>query len=180
MVKCIRRRAILAVALILSGLVAPLQAEPGNDNRAPDLADYPQLQVGQGHKVAFHAYAVGVQIWVWKGAKWEFQEPYAVLYASDHGTGIVGTHYVGPTWESNSGSYVVGKKIDQAIPDLTAIPWLLLGAVDSDGPGIFDGITRIQRVNTVGGIAPATPGNYVGELAPVPYTADYFFYRKSH
>jgi hypothetical protein len=56
----------------------------------------------------------------------------------------------------------------------------LLRAVDSDGPGIFDGVTYIQRVNTVGGIAPAAPGNFPGEQARVPYTADYFFYRKSH
>jgi Protein of unknown function (DUF3455) len=56
----------------------------------------------------------------------------------------------------------------------------LLGAVKSDGPGIFDGVTYIQRVNTVGGIAPADPGDFLGEEARVPYTADYFFYRKSN
>jgi hypothetical protein len=55
----------------------------------------------------------------------------------------------------------------------------LLEALVSDGPGIFDGITHIQRVNTVGGIAPADPGDFVGDQARVPYTADYFFYRKS-
>jgi hypothetical protein len=32
-------------------------------------------------------------------------------------------------------------------------------------------------VNTVGGIAPSSPGGIVGEIAEVPYTADYLFYR---
>ena len=40
--------------------------------------------------------------------------------------------------------------------------------------------TYIQRVNTTGGMAPATgcsqAGN-VGALTMVPYTADYFFYK---
>ena len=40
-----------------------------------------------------------------------------------------------------------------------------------------DSDIRIQRVNTVGGKAPTAPGDYVGELVRVPYTAEYFFYR---
>jgi hypothetical protein len=61
-------------------------------------------------------------------------------------------------------------------PDTTAIPWLKLGAVSSQGPGVFDGVTFIQRVNTVGGKAPATSGTTVGEVANVPYSAEYYFY----
>jgi len=37
--------------------------------------------------------------------------------------------------------------------------------------------TFIQRINTVGGNAPAAPGTVVGEEANVPYTAEYLFYR---
>jgi len=44
-------------------------------------------------------------------------------------------------------------------------------------PGIFEPTTYIQRVNTVGGLAPSTPGTVVGEEARVPYAAEYFFYR---
>jgi len=180
MAEFVRRLAIMAAALALWVLATPLMAEPGNDNRAPDLADYPKLQVEAGHKVAFHAYAEGVQIWRWNGTSWVFVKPEAVLYAGGGGDGIVGTHYRGPTWESNSGSDVIGALIDKETPNLNAIPWLLLGAVDSDGPGIFDGVTYIQRVNTVGGLAPADPGDFPGEEARVPYAADYFFYRKSN
>jgi len=121
-----------------------------------------------------------VQIYTWSGTDWAFQAPEALLYSTDHRCGIVRIHYAGPTWESNSGSYVVGAVIERATVDPTAIPWLKLGAADSDGPGVFDGTTFIQRVNTVGGMAPAYAGHTVGEQARVPYAAEYYFYRKSH
>ena len=154
-----------------------LTQAPGNDNRAPDLSDFPTLQVPAGNKVAFHAYAEGVQIYRWDGASWVFVAPEATLYADAGHHGVIGTHYAGPTWESGSGSKVVGQVLERATPDPNAIPWLLLKAKSTDGPGIFAEVTYIQRVNTVGGKAPTAPGDYVGELVRVPYTAEYFFYR---
>ena len=74
------------------------------------------------------------------------------------------------------GSAVVGAVQKRYTPDPDSIPWLLLGAVSADGPGIFHRVTYIQRVNTVGGLAPDYPGT-AGEVARVPYTADYYFYR---
>jgi hypothetical protein len=47
------------------------------------------------------------------------------------------------------------------------------------GPGIFADTTYIQRVNTTGGKAPSADGAFIGQVARVPYTADYFFYRKT-
>jgi hypothetical protein len=168
------------LALLLFGMsfVLPASAEPGNDNRAPALGHCQNLKVPPGHKVAFYAYAEGVQNYSWNGTSWVFLGPEAVLYANTEADGVVGTHYIGPTWESNSGSYVVGAVLERCTPNLNAIPWLLLGAVESDGPGIFDGVTYIQRVNTVGGLAPTGPGELVGDVARVPYTAEYFFYRR--
>jgi hypothetical protein len=167
---------LLVLSLLLPGLamVSPVNAEPGN--RAPELGEYQKLQAPAGNVVAFHAYAEGVQIYRWNGTSWGFVAPEAVLYTG--GEGIVGIHYAGPTWESASGSYVVASVLDRATPDVNSIPWLLLKAVDSDGPGIFHRVTYIQRVNTVGGIAPASPGDYVGEEVRVPYSADYYFYRE--
>jgi len=72
---------------------------------------------------------------------------------------------------------VVGKVLASATADPNAIPWLLLKAKSTDGPGIFAEVTYIQRVNTVGGKAPTAPGDYLGEEVRVPYTAEYFFYR---
>jgi len=84
--------------------------------------------------------------------------PEAVL--SDADGNIVGVHFAGPTWESNSGSKVVGVKLaaSTANPpvDPNEIPWLLLQAKSSEGPGIFANITYVQRVSTAGGKAPAT------------------------
>src|SRR5262249_23467319 len=134
------------------------------------------LAVPAGNSVKFHAYAVGVQIYQWSGTNWVFVAPAAMLFA-DHGHhGQVGIHYAGPTWESKSGSKVVGMRLAACTPDSTAISWLKLGAVSSEGPGVFNEVTYIQRVNTVGGKAPSTPGTTVGQQANVPYTAEYYFY----
>jgi hypothetical protein len=165
------------LALLLLALVAPAGAGPGNDGRAPDLGDCQELQVPAGSKVVFHAFAVGVQIYRWDGTSWNFVAPEAVLFADAGDHGEVGIHYAGPTWESVSGSKVVGMVLERCTPDPDAIPWLLLGAVSNEGPGIFARVTFIQRVNTVGGKAPTEPGDFQGEEASVPYTAEYFFYR---
>ncbi|MGE5815609.1 MAG: DUF3455 domain-containing protein [Acidobacteriota bacterium] len=48
------------------------------------------------------------------------------------------------------------------------------------GDALF-GTTFIQRLNTVGGLAPSTGCDLptdIGNKAFVPYTADYFFYKK--
>lgn len=134
------------------------------------------LQIPGGNSLTFHAYAVGVQIYQWNGANWVFVAPSATLYADPGYHARVAIHYAGPTWQSISGSKVVGTKLATCTPDTTAIPWLKLGAISSQGPGVFDGVSFVQRVNTVGGIAPATAGTSVGQMANVPYSAEYYFY----
>jgi len=64
-----------------------------------------------------------------------------------------------------------------------SVPWLLLEKRGvQEGPRGGDLLTRttfIQRVNTSGGLAPATgcsQASDVGKKAFVPYTADYFFF----
>ena len=166
-----------AVAALLLALVATATAEPGNDNRAPELTgDAAKLRVEAGNKVIAHAWAVGVQVYRWNGTAWAFVGPEAVLYQDDGENGVFGIHYTGPTWESASGSKVAAAVVDRSTPDPDSIPWLLLKATSSEGPGIFDGVTFIQRVNTVGGKAPAEAGEFVGEVAEVFYTAEYYFY----
>jgi len=146
-----------------------------HDNRAPDVPA--SLQTPEGNKVCFHTYAVGVQIYAWNGSSWVFQAPEAVLFADAGHHGEVAIHYAGPTWESDSGSTVVGAKVAGVTVDPTAIPWLLLRAVSNDGSGVFADVTFIQRVNTSGGLAPASAGTSTGEIARVPYSAEYYFYR---
>jgi hypothetical protein len=171
-------------SLIILNLVAgvALASTPdeqfGNRNPAPELP--PQcstLQVPAGNKVAFRTYALGVQIYRWNGTSWDFVEPVALLFADSNFRGKVGIHYAGPTWESNSGSNVVGRRLAGCSADSTAIDWLLLEAVSTEGPGIFKPVTYIHRVNTVAGRAPASPGLFTGAVAKVPYLAEYYFYR---
>jgi hypothetical protein len=174
------RGAYLGSLVARRGLNSPrahVSRKAGNENRAPDLGDCQNLQVPAGHKVVFHAYAKGVQIYSWNGTSWTFVAPEAGLYADAEYHGAIGTHYAGPTWESASGSKVVGMVLKRCTPNPDAIDWLLLKAVSNDGPGLFHRVTFIQRVNTVGGKAPTRPGDSPGEVARVPYTAEYFFYR---
>ena len=149
------------------------------DNRAPELPSplCDRLQVQPGNKVAFHVYALGVQIYRWNGTSWVFVAPSARLFADAEYHGEVGIHYAGPTWESHSGGKVVASRLESCAPDPTAIAWLLLQKVSTEGPGIFDRVTYIQRVNTAGGLPPAGPGPFIGAEEEVPYTAEYYFYR---
>jgi hypothetical protein len=170
----------LVAMLSVIGLVIAVNSTvlASGDVRQPELpAVCGRIQVPEGNKTAFRVYALGVQVYRWNGASWDFVAPVANLYADDNYRGKVGVHYAGPTWESNSGSNVVARRFDGCTPDPTAIPWLLLEKVSTDGPGIFSNVTYIQRVNTTGGMAPATPGSTIGAEARVPYTAEYYFYR---
>lgn len=173
-------RIVLALIALLTLAVTPALAFD-NEN-GPELpAQCGSIKVEEGNKLAFHAYAKGVQIYKWNVVTqtWDLVAPQAGLFAEEGYHGEIGTHYVGPTWESKSGSKVEARRLagTGCTPDPTAIAWLLLKSINSEGPGIFGKITFIQRVNTVGGLAPSSPGAFDGEIKNSPYTAEYYFYR---
>jgi Protein of unknown function (DUF3455) len=174
---CSARLIALALACIAFASVPLTRA--GEGNRAPELPSplCDRLQVQPGNKVAFHVYALGVQIYRWNGTTWDFVAPSARLFADAEYHGEVGIHYAGPTWESHSGGKVVASRLESCAPDPTAIAWLLLQKVSTEGPGIFDRVTYIQRVNTAGGLPPTGPGPFIGAEEDVPYTAEYSFHR---
>jgi hypothetical protein len=102
--------------------------------------------------------------------------PHAVLA---QGGEMAAIHFAGPTWQALDGSQVVGARLASApSPDPTAIAWLLLQATPTGAPGLFADVTTIQRLNTEGGLAPATgcDAAHLGAQVLVPYRADYFFY----
>jgi hypothetical protein len=173
------KQAFGLVLLLTVALASIPAARANNGDRAPDLPSplCDSVKVAPENKVAFHVYALGVQVYKWNGTSWDFVAPVATLSADANYSGEVGIHYAGPTWQSDSGSKVAAKRLAGCSPDSTAIPWLRLQAVSTTGPGIFSTVTYIQRVNTTGGLAPATPGAFIGALAEVPYTAEYYFYR---
>ena len=174
-------RTLAAVALLAATATSAL----ATDNRAPEVPG--TIAVGETNKVHFHGFGVGFQIYTWNGTSWGGAVPEATLF-DDEGN-VVALHFgvfdanggfVGPAWQNDSGSKVVGKLPPKAVTvDTNAIPWLRLEALTTEGPGIFAETTFIQRVNTTNGKAPSAPGESVGQVARIPYTADYFFYRQT-
>ena len=165
----------------LALLTSAAASARADDNRAPEVPD--EIAVGTTNKVHFHGFARGFQIYTWNGTDWGTAVPRATLFDADGN--VVVDHFGtanGPAWRSNSGSEVVGKLPPKKVNvDLTAIPWLLLEANPdlTHGPGILAGTSFVHRVNTAGGLAPLVAGTAIGQVAEVPYIADYFFYRKS-
>lgn len=111
--------------------------------------------------------------------EWTFVAPTATLWDGNR-TKAIGKYYAGPTWESNDGSKVTGKQL--AIAPATnagAIPLQLVQAAPATGIGSMQGVTYIQRLNTVGGIAPqeACAASSAGQRRQVKYEADYVFYK---
>jgi uncharacterized protein DUF3455 len=170
--KSLHTNRLRAAAVTFSLITAVATAYADRTPTVPDA-----LSVPAGNKVEFHAYAVGVQIYSWNTTtgQWGFVAPEAVLHDADGN--VVGIHYAGPTWQTGSGSKVVGARIAGVTMDANSIPWLLLQAKTAQGPGVLGNTTYVQRVSTVGGLAPSTAGTVNGEIARVPYRAEYYFYR---
>jgi hypothetical protein len=178
--------AALASACADNAPVAPVDAvssarrvaavtDVSNGNRLPDLTGCEQLAAPEGSTLLLHAFGVGVQIYTWNGTSWGTAVPRATLYMDAGRHGQIATHFRGPTWKSNSGGTVVGTVAERCTPDLASIAWLSLSGV-AEGAGIFQDVNFVQRLETVGGNPPSTPG-FLGQVAEVPYTADYLFYK---
>jgi hypothetical protein len=155
---------------------ARAETEATTTGRGVDLTGCEQLQAPAGSVLSARIYARGDQIYRWNGSAWSFVGPEATLYADAEGTGVVGTHYAGPRWKSNSGGVVKGTLRDRCTPDTSAIDWLLLDLAAEEGVGLFQRAVAVQRVNTVGGKAPTAAGA-LGEVRRVAYTAEYLFYQ---
>ena len=146
-----------------------------------------QLRAPADQSVFLEALATGVQIYECAAKpeqpstfEWIFRAPEAAL--ADRLGHSIGKHYAGPTWESVDGSTVVGEvKSRDPGPNQSAIPWLLLTSKSTTGAGIFSQAKSIQRVQTVGGVAPSEPCGPTNakQIARVPYTATYYFYGSS-
>ena len=110
--------------------------------------------------------------------EWAFVGPVASL--ADANGKVVGKYYAGPTWESIDGSRVTAKQIGVAPHRPGSIPLQLVKADAAAGSGAMQGVTYIQRLRTVGGVAPATPcaASTVGAKEQVRYQADYVFYSR--
>jgi hypothetical protein len=147
--------------------------------------DVPQaVAVPNGHRPAMTLKGVGELTYECRakagtdGAhEWVFVAPDATL--QDMNGKRVGKYYGGPTWEHNEGGKITGKQLAVAPAAPGAIPLQLVQAAPAMGSGPFDGVTYIQRVNTMGGIAPKATcdASTAGNKQTVGYSADYVFYK---
>ena len=116
---------LLALLAFVALTLQPASAKTPVNSNGPELP--PQcgsIAVGEGHKLALHVYARGVQIYKWNATtqKWDFDAPRASLFAEENFFGEVGSHYRGPTWESKSGSKELAQRVTGTgcAPDPTA------------------------------------------------------------
>ncbi|MFM9951358.1 MAG: DUF3455 domain-containing protein [Saprospiraceae bacterium] len=163
-----------------------LQPAEGNAVVASIVPEIPEaIKVLAEDVLVFTVYAEGVQIYECqtneKGQlEWKFLGPEAEL--RDEKGNPIGTHGSGPFWElAADGSKVVGdpKMVKKdGVERADDIPWLLLENVKSNGYGVLRGVTKIHRVSTKGGKAPADGCDKAnaGKVVRVPYTATYYFY----
>jgi len=148
------------------------------------------LKVPEGNRLVDEGYAEGVQIYQVKRSAtnpnvftWVNIAPLAKLFTKPDFRELMALHFVGPTWQivkgHNHGQTVVGRKLVGVTPDASAIQWLLLQAVDSLSSA-NNNITYIQRINTVGGLAPTSGADeaHLGQLDSIPYRAKYLFYER--
>jgi len=146
------------------------------------------LEAPAGETIYLVANGAGVQIYecALKASQssqysWTLHSAEATL--SESSGNSVGKHYYpGPTWESTDGSSFVSEvKARDPGPDKTAIPWLLLGTKSTSGTGSFSTTTSMQRIGTVGGVAPSVTCDATNQrqLVRVPYSATFYFYRKA-
>src|SRR6185295_18178400 len=172
-------RVTAAAALSLALLVAACASPPPPTAQVPD-----KLKPGANESLAMIVPARGVQIYECRARTdqagaydWAFVAPEADLF--DTRGARIGRHYAGPHWEATDGSKILGTVKERAdAPAANAIPWLLLAAKSVGPDGSFSKVTSIQRVNTVGGAAPATGCSQAdaGKPARIDYTADYYFF----
>lgn len=143
------------------------------------------VQVPPGHALMLETAAAGDITYQCRAKKdmpgqfeWVFVGPDAGL--KDRSGKVVGRYYGPPaTWESTDGSKVTGAQVAVAPNGDTNIPLQLVRANPAMGMGGMQGVSYIQRVATMGGIAPkaaCAQGNE-GAKQIVQYQADYNFYR---
>lgn len=160
---------LLAAAIILLSTACAAQRVPS------------QLQPSANEQLLLQVHAKGDQVYICQDGvaqfAWALKAPDAQLFDKDGKP--FGKHFVGPTWEASDGSRVIGKAAANVpSPDADSIPWLLVDVVSHEGNGVLSRVSKIQRLNTKGGKAPASgcDAAHTGHEVRVPYSADYLFY----
>jgi Protein of unknown function (DUF3455) len=192
-----------AAALAVTLAVALTRPAHADEITVPPVPD--NLHIDAGNTVFLVGHATGTQNYIClpsgTGFKYTLFTPQATLFSG--GNKQIITHYFSPnpqepgnpiraTWQFKDTSIVWAKVVDgdsstdERFVAKGAVAWLkLTRAGGQDGPSGGDtltDVTFVQRLNTQGGLAPkdgCASSADVGREAFQPYTADYFFYKKS-
>jgi len=195
-------RSLFASGLFVLALALPVAASAQRGGRI-EVPEVPgNLTIPEGNVAFLQTRAYGTQNYVClpsaTGVAWKLFGPQATLYPPSTPLQVA-THFLSPnpeeqgtprpTWQhSHDGSAVWGKVVEPSTDANYvapgAIPWLKLEAAGvatgSTGGALLASTTFIHRVNTQGGVAPATGCSttaQLGAIALVPYSTDYVFYR---
>ena len=183
---------VISAGVSFAGEPAAAPAAPAAGGSVPDqsaaqadgflggaLAVPDALKPPAGNVLSSVFKARGVQIYGCTDGKWTLVEPAAAL------TGITlkpikkvtALHFRGPSWESDEdGSLVEGTApVSAPSANPNSIPQLLVTAKTNRGDGVFGSVSFIQRLATVGGVAPTTTCA-AGDTSAVPYRAVYRFF----
>lgn len=194
------RHIVCATALAAASTVSLAHGHHGDEIKPPPVPA--NIQVPPGNRPFFVGHAVGTQNYVCLPSgttfKYTLFTPQATLF-NDFEKEVT-THYFSPnpletgtiraTWQHSRDTSTVWGAVppgdsstDPNFVKPGAIAWLRVTVVGAEeGPNGGDALVKttfIQRLNTSGGLAPATGCASladVGRQAFVPYTADYFFY----
>ena len=171
--------AVLAVA-VLSACAPMSSMSSYSQDTLPDA-----VKVPAGHRVAMQTVGVGDITYECRAKKdmagqfeWTFVGPDAAL--NDRSGMKIGKYYGPPaTWENMDGSKVTATQVAVAPAGTGNIPYQLVKANPAMGNGAMTGVTYIQRVATVGGVAPASSCGTanLGGKQTVRYQADYIFWK---
>jgi uncharacterized protein DUF3455 len=195
-------RSLFASGVFVLALALPVaaSAQHGGKIEVPEVPS--NLVVDAGNVPYLQAQAYGTQNYVClpsaTGVAWKLFGPQATLYPQNAPVQIA-THFLSPnpeeagtprpTWQHSQDGSAVWAKMIQSSTDANyvapgAIAWFKLEMVGtaegSTGGALLTRTTFIQRVNTQGGVAPAsgcTTAAQLGAIALVPYSTDYIFYR---
>jgi hypothetical protein len=197
--------AAFVAALIMASMTALPQPAYAAQITPPPMPG--NIQVPAGHEPFLVGHAVGTQNYVClpssSGVAFKLITPQATLFDGKDKQTQLTTHFfsanpsengtIRAAWQDSIGTSTVWGEVkqghassDPAFVAPGAIPWLLVTQVGTqNGPSGGDALTAttyIQRLNTTGGVAPATgcaSPTDIGNQAFVPYTADYYFYRSA-
>ncbi|HEY1338826.1 MAG TPA: DUF3455 domain-containing protein [Bryobacteraceae bacterium] len=202
-----RNRLLQVIGAGLLSVVSPY----GMARAAESAVTVPsELKPPDGNELLFKAQATGTQNYICmpsgSAMAWTFIGPQATLFTTIKLGNFelkwqIATHFLSPnaaeggtarpTWQSSLDTSAVWARAiassnDPAVVAPGAIPWLLLQTAGTrtglDGSAGLSQVTYIQRLNTSGGVAPATGcsiASDLGHTAFVPYGAEYSFYKSA-